>query len=567
MRRIAFAVLIAVFGGSPFLPLRAQDPPTFRTGTTLIEFTVVALDGGGRPVADLTKEELVLTEGGQAREIAFFRFDGGPAPAPAPEATVEPLAPGFITNRPEYLPAPQRNVTAIVMDMINTAPNDQTSVRSQTLRYLKTLPPDTRAGLFRFSEAEPMATLQEITENLDMLRTGLDGLRAASRRELAQPGHAGGSIVGGDCYISAIPGGPSSAASGAGNSGGGGNSGSSGKAEGFAAAGGAEARVLAALNRQLREVRLAKTLASLEALGNHLSGIPGRKSVIWITSGMPVMLNGGSPQGNAEGVMRSYEPQIRQAAQRLANQGIAVYPVDAKGLCRQGDSATAEKAAGFHDAPPMVFATLDVVADTTGGRVLKNTNDPSDGVKTAANDQRGTYTIGFYAADEPRKADDEWRRIEVSAKRRGVNLRHRQGYLAVRQAQPQSWPEKSWNDLAHQPLGSTAIRLNASSGFARNALIIPLQIAAADLYFHQKEGQLVADLEIGLVEKTANGPTNIRIQPAEISLQEPTTDQRSRLIPLETTWFVNQETTAVRVIVRDRFTGRHGTLDLALQRR
>ena len=541
----------------------AAQGPTFRTGTTLVEFTIVALDVKGNPVTDLTKEELVLTDGGKPRDIAFFRFDG--SSADAMEVVAAPLPEGFVSNRPEYLRAPQRNVTAIVMDFLNTAPNDQVTVRSQTLEYLRHLPPNTRAGVFRFSETHAMDAVQEITDNPELIRRQLETLQPALRRELVTPLSAGAKIIGGDCHITDTP--PptitlvprhvtSRSDAGA----------APGKAESAQAMTDAQARGLADANRQLREIRLMKTLANLEALGHHLSGIPGRKSVVWITSGMPVLLNGAGTQGNAAGISKNYEPQIRRTAQRLANQGIAVYPVDAKGLCRQGDWRTAEQADGSHDAPPMVFASLDVVADTTGGRVIKHTNDPTIGVTTAANDQRGTYTIGFYAADEPRTTESEWQNLEVSVRRRGVLLRYRQGYLAVRRTQPASWAAAQWQELAFEPLGSTAIRMNARTGYAGEKTSVSLQIEGGDLYFHEKDGQVVADLEVGVVEKTGNVASNVRAQRIEISLKNPTTDGRAQLIPLQTTWTVNPATTSLRVIVRDRFTGRYGTVDTPLTR-
>jgi hypothetical protein len=85
MRRVVLVLVMAgVATVSSALP-RAQDPatPTFRAGTTLIEFTFVARDGKGNPVADLEKEDVVVTENGQAREVVFFRFDGAP-PQPSP---------------------------------------------------------------------------------------------------------------------------------------------------------------------------------------------------------------------------------------------------------------------------------------------------------------------------------------------------------------------------------------------------------------------------------------------------------------------------------------------------
>ena len=149
MRRpvIALFVLIA---STLVAFLLAQDKPTFRTGTTLVEFTVVALDNKGNPVTDLSKGDLTLTGRGQPPEIAFFRFDGDGAPSET-AAPLLPLSPGFATNRPEYQPEPQQNVTAIVLDLINTAPPDQNGARAQLLRYLKALPANTPVGLFQFS--------------------------------------------------------------------------------------------------------------------------------------------------------------------------------------------------------------------------------------------------------------------------------------------------------------------------------------------------------------------------------------------------------------------------------
>jgi hypothetical protein len=43
-----------------------------------------------------------------------------------------------------------------------------------------------------------------------------------------------------------------------------------------------------------------------------------------------------------------------------------------------------------------VFASLDLMAEVTGGRFSKYTNDPTTGVTLAAADQRGAYSLGFY---------------------------------------------------------------------------------------------------------------------------------------------------------------------------
>jgi VWFA-related protein len=558
--RVALLICVTAVLSSVFVlrfSLLAQAP-TFRTGTTLVEFTVVALDGKGNPVTDLTQADLALTDRGEPREIAFFRFDGGPPPAEA-VAPLPPLTAGFVTNRPEYQPEPQRSVTAIVLDMINTAPPDQNGARAQLLRYMKALPENTPVGLFRFAEREQMEVLAPFTSRVNVMRSHLEAVVAASRQELVRPGQKGGPIVGGDCRPEdgggVVPG--ASATSG------GGGRRSSTMAQGMSIFEEVQSRQLSAINQTIRISRLDKTLANLEALGNHLAAIPGRKHVVWISSGMPIQLRAVQVNGNTTQGIMNFEPRIRLAAQRLANQGIVIYPVDAKGACRAFDNSTSQGRYGLNDPPQEVFSSLNVIADVTGGRVIKYDNDFSKGVTAAANDLRGTYTVGFYVPDE---LDDRWHAIQVTTRRKGITLRHREGYLSAARTQPQALTPEAWSRLAQASLGSSAIRLNGRPTMGPQQVTVLLQIAAGDLYFHGRDGKTIADLEVALVEKTGAGPTNIRQQPLEVTLNDPAKDQRAAIISSATTWPLNPATTAVRVIVRDRLTGRYGTLEMTLSR-
>ena len=68
-------------------------------------------------------------------------------------------------------------------------------------------------------------------------------------------------------------------------------------------------------------------MSSLEAVGNHLAGIPGRKNLIWMTSGVPAI----SAQ-TRDPWPQNYIASLRRVAQKLASQGIAMYPVEAAGV-------------------------------------------------------------------------------------------------------------------------------------------------------------------------------------------------------------------------------------------
>jgi len=207
-----------------------------------------------------------------------------------------------------------------------------------------------------------------------------------------------------------------------------------------------------------------------------------------------------------------------------------------------------------------VEGTGEMMAVITGGRVVRNSNDVTEGLNAAAQDLRGTYSVGFYAVNSP---DNQWHRLRVRVSRPGVTVRHREGYLAASTAgnQTQDWPEERWNDIAYRPLISTAVRLNARATFAGGMLTVSLQVASADLHFRQTDSRLVADVDIAVVEKTIE-PTNVRVQSASIDV--PLVATLPATVPVASEFALNPQTASVRVIVRDKATGRLGSLDVPI---
>ena len=80
------------------------------------------------------------------------------------------------------------------------------------------------------------------------------------------------------------------------------------------------------------EQRTRTTLNLLEGLGDHLAGVPGRKSIMWFGNGISIMSITGSLEKNTVGGSTSYEELVRDAARRLAQQGVTMYMFDARGL-------------------------------------------------------------------------------------------------------------------------------------------------------------------------------------------------------------------------------------------
>jgi VWFA-related protein len=561
MRHAAVAVFVA--SALAFTLAAQQDAvPIFRTGTTLVEFTIVATDQQGNPVSDLSQDEITVLQNGKPQPVAFFRFEGS-AVAPDAVETRQPIAPGIFTNRSEYIPGPARNVTAIVLDSLNTLPEDQIAVRAQVMQYLRALAPDTRVAVYALGSN--LRILHDFTADLAALRERLArhkieyNIETVAADELVriqevEAEHLNDAVESddpdrGDADEDAD---------------------AERKAE-FDKARSQLARADEYFYEQLHMRRIRQTIASLEALGNHVAGIPGRKSLVWISGGVPMLT-----QGARDRWVNSYATEVRGLAQRLATQGITVYPVQASGL-NIGVLETASTAQGSsqgqresqqlrpltRESQLRIWGTQDMLADITGGRAFRNTNELTAGIRAAAIDMRGSYSVGFYV---PENSDNRWREFDVRVRRAGVRILHRKGYMALAPLrQPVSWSQDEWQAAMQNPLGSTGIRLDARVDSVESGVNLLVQIASDDLYFKNVSNQPVTELEIGLGERNRKEWTRVRRDGATITVKE--NPQKTGIAPIvrfAKMWTLNPDTTALRLIVRDRWTGRFGVLDMPL---
>jgi VWFA-related protein len=563
---VLMTVAVVTFATAPFAqgPGEAsQTPPIFRAGTTLVEFSIVATDERGQPVTDLKQNDITIVQNGKPQPVAFFRFEGSAFAPDAAEPKREPIAPGIFTNRVEYSPGPARNVTAIVIDTLNTLPEDQVAVKAQVMQYLRALAPNTRVAVYMLGAN--LRILHDFTDDLDALRARLAkhniefNVQAISadelnRRQLQEAEHFNDAV---DQYVDD----------------------DADEEARFEAERQAElnrvrghiARAEEYFQEQLHMRRMNQTVASLEALGNHLSGIPGRKNMVWISGGIAVLT-----QGAQDRWVNTYATQVRGLAQRLATQGITVYPVQATGLQvgMLGTNTTAPGSSKGQEEKmqlrPMtkendlrIWGTMDMLADITGGRAFRNTNELTAGVRAAATDMRGSYSVGFYV---PENSDNRWRQFDVRVSRPGVRILHRQGYMALAPVkQPVNWSQAEWQTAMQNPLGSTAIRLDARADAVANGLNVLIQMAADDLYYKRVNGAPVTDLEIAFGERNPKEWTRVRRDGATITIKEnPQQTVKPSIVRFQKMWTIEPDTTHVRLIVRDRMTGRFGVLDMPL---
>jgi VWFA-related protein len=537
------------------LALGAQDQtPTFRSTTRLVELTVTALDKKGLPVTDLRLEDFAIQDNGKSRPVSFLEYDG----APAVDADPLLLPPGVFTNRVEFTPGPPRNITAFVLDELNTPAQFNIRIRATAMRYLRALAPGTRMAVFHMGER--LRVLHDFTDDAAALRARL--ARAAIAMPLQTGTDFDNSVIEAEQFVDLFKGDPQLEAM-------------------MAELKRSQLEMEMMANAQARRSRLETTLASMENLGQHLAGIPGRKNLVWISGGISMLSVTGAMGTGPNGSIQSFEDQVKRTSEKLAQQGIVLYIVDAKGLALpasmtagspgptpvsgRGRFESQQQAESISaDAQP----AMELMASITGGRYLRNTNDLMEGFKKAASDLAGSYTLGFYVSEQ---LDSKWHNLKASVKRSGVSLRHRQGYLAdAAVATPTAWTNDLPMAVAANPIGSSAVRLTASCALTSDpepgTLQVGLRIEAWSLRFDETRGYQQTQIQVIFAERAANGSTHLTTDTPTVKIpaQSWETAQREglryarRLKPA-------RDAVSLRVIVRDMVTGRYGTLDVPLK--
>ena len=535
--------------------LGAQDQaPTFRSATRLVELTVTALDKKGLPVTDLRLEDFTIQDNGKPRAISFLEYDG----APSVDADPLPLPAGVFTNRVEFTPGPPRNITAFVLDELNTPAQFSLKIRATAMRYLKALAPGTRMAVFHM--AERLRVLHDFTDDAAALRARV--ARATLAMPLKTETDVDNAVIEAEQFVDLFRGDPQLEAM-------------------MTELKRSQLEMDMMANAQARRSRLETTLASIESLGQHLAGIPGRKNLVWISGGISMLSITGAMGTGPNGSIQSFEDKVRQTSQKLAQQGVVLYMVDAKGIALSATTTAnspgtmpvsgrgrfeSQQQAESISADPQ--AAMELMASITGGRYLHNTNDLMEGFKRAASDLAGSYTLGFYVSEQ---LDSKWHSLKASVKRAGVSLRHREGYLAdAAAATPTGWTNDLTMAVAATPMGSSAVRLTASCALTSDpepgTLQVGLRIEPWSLRFDANGGYQQTQIQMIFAERAANGNTHLTTDTptVKIPIQSWETAQREglryarRLKPA-------RDAVSLRIIVRDMVTGRYGTLDVPLK--
>jgi VWFA-related protein len=330
--------------------------------------------------------------------------------------------------------------------------------------------------------------------------------------------------------------------------------------------------------------RVDDTVADFQAIAAHLANIPGRKNIVWLTTGFPFAVSSDPTAPSmrfnrlderlelAGQPITSMSPQLQKAARAFNNANMAIYPVDIRGLMTT--PAFSANAVTFKDHPYVSIGQTEIasmkdIAERTGGRAFYETNGIAQAMQTAASDARVTYTLGYYTADL--HWDGKFHNIRIKTTRPGVTLRYRRGYFALPPEQPgkiehqDAFAQTIWSPLEATGLGLTVRARRRTQGTSAEAALA-VHIDPQNLRFENLNGRWVGEIELVIVNLSPTGHNLKGFDQTRKFNVLPSTYERIEREGLEfpLSLRIPDDTEQIRLVVQDSPSGAMGSVTIPL---
>ena len=405
---------------------------------------VVVRDGYGHIVHGLKQSNFTLSENHKPQQLSLFEEHVPPLQPLLAEAKAHPVAdatktPQMISNLPTT--QPNTALDMVLLDLLDTPPEEQIWARIQMVKFLRSVPPGHRVALFILSNQLHMvqgftsdsAELAKAAQSIDARSLGR--VRTQSERitnndlvgmidsssDFGQWGERGQTFLGRAIESS-----------------------------------------LAQEDRADMKDRLDQTFTAFQQIARAVDGIPGRKNLYWLAGEFPSstyftlqsIANASTGPIGAPGVAAvsdhftglnpGADPSLHPFSERvdrvIADSQIAVYPIDLSGVVNDGigaqssgiGSAGASSGGTAGDAFDQRFnnrVAMHQIADETGGEAFYGNNDPAELLKRGFEDGDNFYTLAYQPTDT--NWNGHFRKISVKLNGSGYQLSYRRGYFAL----------------------------------------------------------------------------------------------------------------------------------------
>lgn len=509
-----------------------QPSQVIRTATRLVQVNVVVQDKNGIPITGLKEEDFTLLDNGQPQKIAFFSAN---TPASTP---FRPLPAHMFTNRADLKGQDPGATIVILFDALNTDFEDQSFARQQVLRFLRSFKPQDHVAIFALTT--DLLLLHGFTEDAAALSSSVDRFspRLLAAFDASHPPDFHVSALADDPFFKSF-----------------------------------ENHVNNA-NGEVADFRTADrfriTYSALVAIANYVGSIPGHKSLVWISGGIPIQIGleqiGVADRDNFS-LANSGVPGVGDMsglARELNRANMAIYPVDVHGIDVDDSTAAFFMRQNLRD-------TFRLLADKTGGKAFYGTNDVAGAIGSAFEDGRYTYTLGFYP--DHGNWDGKFRDISIHLAVQGGYLRYRRGYFALpEKSERETVVNSDLHDAAISALDATdlGITIRAKTLPPLSAHLLQLQVGLDPKQFllHEKENHVAGGLDLVFLQKDSSGKflaAEKQHFDVKFSQQEYESLVKSGLV-LQRRLTIDPNSTEMRVLVRDEGSGTVGSVTVVISK-
>ncbi|MDE3200101.1 MAG: VWA domain-containing protein [Acidobacteriota bacterium] len=566
---------------------------TLHTESRLVDVSVVVTDRKGKPVLNLKPGDFVVEDDGVPQIIKFFAEPTAVAPvtsAATPDATpdsterdTEPVFSNKATASKKI--SARQNSVILLIDSSNLAFGDLSYARQQMQSFLKSVDSSIPVGLYILGSEgyriliEPTLDHTIVSDKLaHWMPTAHDLAQAqqeeALNRQQIDEVHKVSDLsrVNGNTNFADPNGGTD------------------------------------ALDPQLRDFGRnpgRDALAFLLPVADHLSSLPGHKSLVWVASDN-VLVDWAGRSADLGNSNASLSAATLRAQEALNDAHVSIYPLDASqleaggvdasmrhrnvqlnqaaqdvvglaslatggspsgaastdsmpsystGRNMQPGRATAQMQHDIHAIAPL----YQEMAKATGGRSLRRAGDIAGELHGIAADGDATYELSFSPKEG---ADDKYHRIDVKVNtHERVKLRFRTDYFYAKQpiTLHDRFQKAIWQAADMKEIGLTANAAQTADGEG-----LKLRVDVSDLGLTEQNGRWVGKIELFLIKReNASGRARISGRTIGLSLL-PATYQNALKdgLPLNTAIPAKLNSGDLRILLLDQSSQRIGTLTI-----
>jgi len=353
-------------------------------------------DAKGNYVHGLTRDNFTVLEDGRQvapRSFLEHRTDQAPSVSSAPDWPT--LPPNNFSNT--VAPVASHPLNVLILDSLDTPIAIQSIVKLRLIDFVDKMAAGTRVAVFSLSPTGQLSVVQGFTTDPELLKTALKSkklnLGISSLEDTGQDIHV-------DIPTDMIPPATSSA--------------------------NAPVQPPSAVYDQDIEcmhaaMRGQYSLTAMNQIARYLSGVPGRKNLIWYTGLFPPRMN-----NKHGGVCFDLRQDMDAAEGLLEHSHVVVYPVDSRALDllakNPPNSIIVQRQIGEH-------LEMEEVAESTGGKAIYNTNDLGGAALQAIDSGANYYTIIYTPPNQT--MDTRRRSISVKVDQPDLTLNYTPYYHAT----------------------------------------------------------------------------------------------------------------------------------------